>query len=96
VAHLKFLHTKRGTRLLVSGWWGLARKINYTGDWLVTLSWCLLCGFKSPVPYFQALYFAILLVHRAVRDDAECAKKYGDDWARYKQAVPYMFVPGLF
>jgi len=29
-----------------SGWWGLARKINYTGDWLITLSWCLLCGFK--------------------------------------------------
>ena len=96
VAHLKFLHTKRGTRLLVSGWWGLARKINYTGDWLVTLSWCLLCGFKSPVPYFQALYFAILLVHRAIRDDAECEKKYGEDWQRYKQLVPYMFVPGVF
>jgi len=95
VRHLRFLQTKRGTRLLVSGWWGAARKINYTGDWLVTLSWCLLCGFKSPVPYFQALYFAILLVHRAVRDDLECAKKYGDDWIEYKKRVPYMFVPGI-
>ena len=36
------------------------------GDWLVTLSWCLLCGFKSPVPYFQAVYFLVLLVHRSV------------------------------
>jgi len=45
----------------------MARKINYTGDWLVTLAWCLFCGFKSPIPYFQALYFAILLVHRAIR-----------------------------
>lgn len=30
-AHLKYIDTARGTRLLVSGWWGLARKINYTG-----------------------------------------------------------------
>jgi delta14-sterol reductase/lamin-B receptor len=64
VRHLKFMPTKRGTKLLVSGWWGLARKINYTGDWLITLSWCLLCGFRSPIPYFQAIYFMILLIHR--------------------------------
>jgi hypothetical protein len=31
VAHLEFLQTKRGTKLLTSGWWGAARKINYTG-----------------------------------------------------------------
>lgn len=93
VAHLNYLQTKRGTRLLTSGWWGMARKINYTGDWLVTLSWCLLCGFESPVPYFQALYFAILLIHRAIRDDIECKKKYGDDWDEYKKQVPYMFIP---
>jgi delta14-sterol reductase/lamin-B receptor len=67
VKHLKFMSTKRGTKLLVSGWWGVARKINYTGDWLVTFAWCLFCGFGSPIAYFQALYFAILLVHRAIR-----------------------------
>ena len=33
VAHLTYLQTKRGTRLLMSGWWGMARKINYTGDY---------------------------------------------------------------
>jgi hypothetical protein len=121
VKHLSFLETKRGTKLLTSGWWGAARKINYTGtmhsgwiidhtcyiifpgqfffflkkpfvfasfiiysvsfdftffvsfdlglllnvgDWLVTFSWCLLCGFDSPIPYFQAIYFLILLIHR--------------------------------
>merc|ERR1719231_548004 len=35
--HLTYMNTKRGTKLITSGWWGLARKINYTGDWLVTL-----------------------------------------------------------
>jgi delta14-sterol reductase len=36
----------------------------HPGDWLVTLSWCLLCGWNSPIPYFQAIYFLILLIHR--------------------------------
>ena len=92
-AHLKYMPTKRGTKLLVSGWWGMARKINYTGDWIITFAWCLLCGYDSPIPYFQALYFLILLIHRADRDDKMCAEKYGDDWEEYKRKVPYMFIP---
>ena len=95
VAHLKFLQTKRGTKLLTSGWWGMARKINYTGDWIMGLTWCLVCGFGSIVPYFYAIYFAILLVHRSMRDDQMCQSKYGDDWQTYKQLVPYRFIPGI-
>ncbi|GME42896.1 uncharacterized protein G4B84_004820 [Neofusicoccum parvum] len=34
VARLPFIQTKRGTRLLTAGWWGLARHVNYFGDWL--------------------------------------------------------------
>lgn len=94
--HMKYLQTKRGTKLLLSGWWGLARKINYTGDWLMGLSWCLLCGTGSIVPYFYAIYFAIILMHRAARDDHQCQLKYGDDWNTYKRLVPYKFIPGIF
>lgn len=95
LAHLKYLQTKRGTKLLTSGWWGMARKINYTGDWLMGLSWCLVCGFGSIVPYFYAIYFAILLIHRSTRDDHMCQVKYGDDWQTYKKIVPYRFIPGV-
>ena len=35
VASLRTLPTERGTRLIISGWWGIARHINYTGDWLM-------------------------------------------------------------
>ncbi len=63
------LHIARGTNLITSGWWGLARKINYTGDWLFGLSWSLFTGFGSILTYFYPIYFAILLVHRAWRDD---------------------------
>jgi len=95
LAHLTYLQTKRGTRLLTSGWWGLARKINYTGDWIMGLSWCMVCGFKSIVPYYYAIYFAILLVHRSIRDDHMCSAKYGADWEQYKRLVPYRFIPGI-
>ena len=53
VSHLTYLQTKRGTKLLTSGYWGLARKINYTGDWIMGLSWCMVCGFDSIVPYYM-------------------------------------------
>uniref|UniRef100_A0A7S2U759 Delta(14)-sterol reductase ERG24 n=1 Tax=Attheya septentrionalis TaxID=420275 RepID=A0A7S2U759_9STRA len=95
VQHLQYLQTKRGTKLLTSGWWGMARKINYTGDWIMGLSWCLVCGFDSIVPYYYAIYFAILLVHRSIRDDHMCHEKYGDDWIQYKKLVPYRFIPGI-
>ena len=35
VRHLRSLQTPSGRRLLVSGWWGIARHINYLGDWLM-------------------------------------------------------------
>ena len=95
VAHLTYLKTKRGTKLLTSGWWGMARKINYTGDWIMGLTWCLVCGFDSIVPYFYAIYFMVLLIHRSFRDDHACHEKYGSDWDEYKRKVPYRFVPGL-
>jgi len=94
--HLQSMPTQRGTKLLVSGWWGLARKINYSGDWLFGLSQSLFTGFGCGLTYFYPIYFAILLFHRAARDDEACQAKYGQDWTRYKQRVPYMFIPKVF
>ncbi|CEM25112.1 unnamed protein product [Vitrella brassicaformis CCMP3155] len=95
VRHLKYIETKTGRRLLTSGWWGRARKINYTGDWLMGLAWCLLCGGWTPIAYYYAGYFLFLLLHRALRDEWACSAKYGADWQRYKQHVPYVLIPGV-
>ncbi|KAK2604737.1 hypothetical protein N8I77_007638 [Diaporthe amygdali] len=44
VAHLKYIETKTGSRLITSGWWGVARHINYFGDWLQAWPYCLPTG----------------------------------------------------
>jgi protein-S-isoprenylcysteine O-methyltransferase Ste14 len=49
VAHLKYIETKAGSKLLVSGWWGKARHINYLGDWIMSWAYCLPTGFAGYV-----------------------------------------------
>merc|ERR1711977_587988 len=44
VAHLKYIETKSGSRLLISGWWGMAHHINYFGDWFQSWAYCLPTG----------------------------------------------------
>ncbi|MCY1059432.1 hypothetical protein [Nannocystis sp. SCPEA4] len=90
------MDTARGTKLLLSGWWGLARHSNYLGDLTMALAWCLACGFGSIVPYFYFLYFAPLLLNRERRDNAMCKRKYGADWDRYCEKVPYRIVPFVY
>jgi steroid 5-alpha reductase family enzyme len=96
VRHLRTLQTQRGTHLLCSGWWGVARHINYTGDWLMGLAWCLTCGHGCVVPYFYAAYFAVLLLHRERRDDHACVLKYGADWCEYKRRVLWRLIPYVY
>ena len=91
-----YIRTPTGALLLTSGWWGLARHLNYFGDLLMGLAWCLPTGFEHPLPYFYFVYFAILLLHRERRDHAMCLKKYGDAWEAYCQKVRWRIVPGLY
>jgi protein-S-isoprenylcysteine O-methyltransferase Ste14 len=42
-----------GSRLLASGFWGIGRKLNYTGEFLMYVSWTLMAGFQSAVPIWS-------------------------------------------
>ncbi|ORX47730.1 ERG4/ERG24 ergosterol biosynthesis protein [Hesseltinella vesiculosa] len=85
-----------GQHLLLSGWWGKSRHMNYFGDLLMAFSWCLACGFESHVPYFYCVYLLVMLVYRERRDDRRCSIKYGSTWTRYCVAVPYRIVPFVY
>ncbi|KAI8075921.1 ergosterol biosynthesis ERG4/ERG24 [Gilbertella persicaria] len=93
---LKYIQTKTGSKLITSGWWGMSRHINYLGDWLMSLSYSLPCGFGSVIPYFYPIYFGILLLHRERRDDDKCRNKYGEDWEKYCKIVKSRIIPGIY
>lgn len=96
LAHLEFLETKAGSKLLITGWWGMARHINYLGDWIMGWAWCLPTGFNTWITYFYVGYFAVLLVHRERRDEGMCIAKYKDDWKRYTDIVKSRIIPGVY
>ena len=83
-------------RLLVSGFWGLGRKLNYTGELLLYYAWTLPCGFGSLVPYLPALWLTFFFPHRARRDDRRCRAKYGALWTAYCSRVRWRMIPWLY
>jgi delta24(24(1))-sterol reductase len=91
----QYLATRNGGTLLIDGWWRFARKIHYTADIVMASCWALACGFGGILPYFYPVFFFVMIMHRATRDESRCREKYGADWDRYRQTVPYRFVPFL-
>eukprot|EP00274_Cyanoptyche_gloeocystis_P000925 CAMPEP_0196661098 /NCGR_PEP_ID=MMETSP1086-20130531/42654_1 /TAXON_ID=77921 /ORGANISM="Cyanoptyche gloeocystis , Strain SAG4.97" /LENGTH=447 /DNA_ID=CAMNT_0041995849 /DNA_START=67 /DNA_END=1410 /DNA_ORIENTATION=+ len=85
--------TTAESKLLVSGFWGLARHFNYFGDLCMALAWCLPTGFTHLLPYFYIVYMTALLLHRLHRDQLRCSSKYGQDWVKYCKRVPYKLIP---
>lgn len=79
--------------LLISGWWGFSRHFHYIPELLGALCWSLPALFNDFMPYFYVVFLAVLLIDRAFRDDKRCAKKYGEDWGKYCEQVPYKLIP---
>ncbi|CDK28379.1 unnamed protein product [Kuraishia capsulata CBS 1993] len=93
---MKSISTTRGTKLLCEGWWGLSQHINYFGDILIALSWCLPTRTETLLTYFYIIYFSSLLIHRQTRDEAKCRAKYGKAWEEYERQVPYKIIPYVY
>jgi Delta14-sterol reductase len=92
----EYIRTAAGSLLLTSGWWGIARHLNYLGDLVMALAWCLPTGLARPLPYFYFAYMIVLLVHRERRDHEVCRAKYGTDWDAYCRKVRWRIVPGVY
>ena len=96
ISNPTFIKTKHGNKLLTDGWYKYARKMHYTADLIMALLWGVVTGFGSPIPYFYASFFLIVLIHRVSRDSQKCKKKYGIDWDDYCAQVPYVFIPFVY
>ena len=87
---------ERESLLLVCGWWGLSRHFHYVTEIGLALAWTLPAGFTNVVPYTYVVFLAALLVDRAGRDDRRCKAKYGADWDRYCERVPWRIIPHVY
>jgi Delta14-sterol reductase len=85
-----------GGKLLVSGFWGIGRKLNYTGELSMYIAWSLTTGLGSVVPYLLPLWLVILFSHRAWRDDQRCRAKYGPLWDAYCKRATFRMIPFLY
>jgi Delta14-sterol reductase len=85
-----------GGKLLISGWWGIGRKLNYTGEICLYLAIALTTGFDSFVPYLLPLWLCLLLIHRARRDEHRCRSKYGDLWTDYCTKARFRMMPFVY
>eukprot|EP00004_Rigifila_ramosa_P013363 TRINITY_DN294_c0_g1_i13.p1 TRINITY_DN294_c0_g1~~TRINITY_DN294_c0_g1_i13.p1 ORF type:complete len:377 (+),score=88.34 TRINITY_DN294_c0_g1_i13:1121-2251(+) len=84
-------------KILVSGWWGLSRHINYLGEILMGIGLALPGGLTSALPWLYPTYYVLLLVSRERDDHLRCQTKYGAAlWKKYEQLVPYRIIPYLY
>jgi delta14-sterol reductase len=84
--------------LLVNGFWGLSRHINYLGEILMATGIVLATGhgFSSFWPWLYPLYYVALLFPRQADDNKRCAAKYGPLWDAYVKRVPYKIIPYVY
>ncbi len=83
--------------LLINGFWGLSRHINYLGEILMGSGIALAVGGAGGFwPWLYPLYYVALLVPRQLDDDKRCAAKYGKLWEEYTQKVKYRIIPFVY
>jgi protein-S-isoprenylcysteine O-methyltransferase Ste14 len=83
--------------LLVNGFWGISRHVNYLGEILMGTGIILCTGYPSMIwPWLYPLYYVALLFTRQADDNRRCAKKYGALWEMYVKKVPYKIIPFIY
>lgn len=83
--------------LLVNGFWGLSRHINYLGEIGMATGIVIAVGhLLMPWPWLYPLYYVVLLFPRQMDDDKRCEEKYGPLWQEYLKKVPRRIIPGVY
>ncbi|HNY56267.1 MAG TPA: DUF1295 domain-containing protein [Chitinophagales bacterium] len=83
--------------LLVNGFWGLSRHINYLGEIVMATGIILCVGHPLLLwPWLYPLYYVALLFPRQIDDDKRCAQKYGPLWNEYLKRVPKRIIPFVY
>lgn len=94
----KIIQSKDGKqRVLCSGFWGVARHVNYLGELLIATGLTMSLGHLNDWrPWSYVVYYILLLLPRQLDDDKRCEERYGDVWREYCEKVPWRIVPWVY
>ncbi len=87
---------EKQTLLLASGWWGISRHFHYLPELLGAFFWSLPALFTHYIPYFYLTFLFLLLMDRSYRQERRCKTKYGKDWDKYCERVPFRLIPFVY
>ena len=83
--------------LLVNGFWGVSRHVNYLGEILMAVGIVLSVGYPAHIIiWLYPLYYVALLFTRQMADDKRCSVKYGKLWEEYETKVKYRIIPFIY
>ena len=83
--------------LLVSGFWGASRHINYLGEIIQAIAIALAAGYPAVWGvWLYPLYYVLLMFSRAADDNKICKVKYGALWDEYVKKVKYRIIPFIY
>ncbi len=83
--------------LLVNGFWGASRHINYLGEIIQGVAIALAVGYFGVwMVWLYPAYYVALLFTRQADDDKVCRAKYGELWDQYTAKVKYKIIPYVY
>ena len=83
--------------LLVSGYWGASRHINYMGEIIQAIAIAIAAGYPGVWQvWLYPIYYIGLLFSREADDSKICKVKYGELWDQYKKKVKYRVIPFIY
>jgi protein-S-isoprenylcysteine O-methyltransferase Ste14 len=83
--------------LLVNGFWGASRHINYLGETIQAVAIALAVGYFGVWQvWLYPIYYVALFLSRQADDDKVCKAKYGELWDEYTKTVKYRIIPYLY
>jgi len=84
-------------RLLVNGFWGASRHINYFGEIIQASAIALASGyFGIWMVWLYPTYYIALMLTRQADDNKVCKTKYGKLWDQYTEKIKYKIIPFIY
>ncbi|HEY4267301.1 MAG TPA: hypothetical protein VGM94_03820 [Galbitalea sp.] len=83
--------------LLVNGFWGASRHINYLGEIIQAVAVAIAAGYFGVWEvWLYPIYYVALFLSRQADDDKVCRAKYGELWDAYTARVKWKVIPRLY